>query len=136
MTARTELLVQLDLIDKDEAQWRNEAACIGMGPSIFFPPRGHSAREAKAVCATCPVWSPCLEDALAQHDRLCVAGGRTEKERRVILRARRLGIAGYGPDEIPSPQPPKPRQPIALDCCHGAGCDCTEWKRRLLEAVA
>lgn len=107
MTARTELLVQLELIDQAQADWQGRAACIGHGPDLFFPERGHSAAPAKEVCAECPVWSPCLEQALTDHDRHCVAGGRTEKERRVILRARRLGIPGYGMGELAPPEAPR-----------------------------
>ena len=53
------------------------------------------------------MWSPCLEEALASHDRYCVAGGRTEKERRVILRARRLGLPGFAPGQLPPPESPR-----------------------------
>lgn len=125
MTARTDLLVQLDLISKEEAQWRDQAACTGRGPEtvkLFFPERGHSAKEAKAICATCPVWKPCLEFALEHHDRLSISGGRSEKERRVILQARRLGL----PLELTPPQVriPEPK------CDHTWWCDEKEMYRR------
>lgn len=125
MTARTDLLVQLELIDKEEAEWRDHAACAGRDAetvNLFFPERGHSAREAKAICATCPVWRPCLEYALAHHDRLSIAGGRSEKERRVILQARRLGL----PLEITPPQVriPEPK------CTHEFWCAEKELYRR------
>ena len=116
MSARNTLLAELGLIDPDEADWRNRAACIGHGPDKFFPERGHSAAAAKEVCANCPVWQPCLEFALTTHDRLSVAGGRCEKERRVILRARRLGVPmpdgsspwNLAPPEAPSRQRTRP----------------------------
>jgi WhiB family redox-sensing transcriptional regulator len=54
-----------------------------------LPRRGESTREAKAVCATCPVRRPCLDYAL-QWDHLCgVWGGMSERERRQVRRRNR-----------------------------------------------
>lgn len=129
------ILDHLDKEHQEEIAWQHDAACrtVVMGTAqervhAFFPDRGKPAESAKAVCATCPVWSECIEYALKYHIRDGVWGGRTEKDRRVILRARRLGIPGCEPHELEPPQAPKPR---LTQCCHGPGCDCSEWKRRL-----
>lgn len=45
--------------------WRPQAACRGMDPDLFFPQRGESTAEAKAVCAECPVSDQCLDYALS-----------------------------------------------------------------------
>lgn len=126
----------LDASHQVEIAWQRDAACrkvvIGTPQRrvhAFFPERGKPADEAKAVCATCPVWRACLEYALDRHEREGVWGGTTEKQRRVILRARRLGI----PVEIEAPRAPRPRP---TECCHGAGCDCSEWKKRLENTAA
>lgn len=113
MSTFVELLRQLDLVDDDELAWREQAACRGMGPALFFPERGHSAAPAKRVCATCPVWRECLEYALAHHDRLSIAGGLSEKQRREILRRRRLGI----PVELRRPRPPACTREDPCDRC-------------------
>ena len=70
--------------------WRDQAACIEYAHSVeFFPARGESTRDAKAVCSTCPVRPQCLEYAL-QWDHLCgVWGGMSERERRQVRRRNR-----------------------------------------------
>lgn len=55
----------VDLHD-DPPSWREEAACRGMDPDLFFPERGESTAEAKAVCRACLVRTPCLDEALAE----------------------------------------------------------------------
>jgi WhiB family redox-sensing transcriptional regulator len=77
-----------DLDQTDD--WRDQAACIEHAQSVeFFPARGESTREAKAVCQTCAVRRECLEYAL-QWDHLCgVWGGMSERERRQVRRRNR-----------------------------------------------
>ena len=66
--------------------WRDEAACLGADPELFFPPerRGAAqARKAKAICAGCPVRTECLEYAVRHGERFGVWGGTAEEERNV-----------------------------------------------------
>lgn len=64
--------------------WRHRAACRSWPPDTFYPTRcaGHPGRvaDAIAICATCPVRGPCLDDALTMpaHQRLVgmIRGGR------------------------------------------------------------
>lgn len=72
-----------------ELGWRQQGACNGLDPSIFFPDSEDGAREAKAICVDCPVRVSCLEHALASREKDGVWGGTTEKERRRIVRQRR-----------------------------------------------
>ncbi len=73
-------------------QWQDRARCRDLDPELFFPPleaestdqRQVRERTAKAVCAACQVRSECLSWALANHERLGVWGGTTERERRVL----------------------------------------------------
>lgn len=67
--------------------WRDDAACKGMDPDLFFPQRGESAREAKAVCATCPVIDPCREAGM--NERFGVWGSLGERQRIPMRRQRR-----------------------------------------------
>jgi WhiB family transcriptional regulator, redox-sensing transcriptional regulator len=69
--------------------WRQNAACRGVDPEIFYPVAEEEADVAKSICAQCPVRQTCLEYALAHRERDGVWGGATEKERRRILRQRR-----------------------------------------------
>ncbi|MDP8938230.1 MAG: WhiB family transcriptional regulator [Actinomycetota bacterium] len=66
--------------------WRREAACRDMDTDIFFPLTDEEAGPAKAVCATCPVRSECLQFALASRQHDGVWGGLTEAERRRLRR--------------------------------------------------
>lgn len=72
--------------------WQDQANCRGVDPDIFFPlPKDVPAeRTAKAVCAACPVRSECLDYALDHRMDSGIWGGLTEKERRVILKRRRV----------------------------------------------
>ena len=69
--------------------WRQQGACRGLDPEIFYPASEEEADVAKAVCAGCAVRQACLEYALGSRERDGVWGGATEKERRRILRQRR-----------------------------------------------
>ncbi len=74
--------------------WASRAACRGTpNPGLFFPAAtgitaAGQAREAKAVCADCPVLTACLAYALATRQEYGVWGGTTERERRAMARAR------------------------------------------------
>jgi WhiB family redox-sensing transcriptional regulator len=63
--------------------WVDEAACADADPDLFFPTKKDApAREAKAVCAACPVRQPCKDYAVRSPMILAgVWGGTTESER-------------------------------------------------------
>jgi WhiB family redox-sensing transcriptional regulator len=71
--------------------WRSQGRCRGIDPAVFYPlvEDEAAALEAKAICATCPVRTPCLEHALTLREKFGVWGGLTERERRRALRQRR-----------------------------------------------
>lgn len=71
-----------------KSTWRQQSACRGLDPEIFYPPSDEESEEAKAICAICPVRQMCLEHALAFRERDGVWGGLTERERRRVLRQR------------------------------------------------
>lgn len=68
--------------------WHGSAACRGCDPNDFFPERGNPvvARRALAVCSTCPVAGPCLEQALLDCESEGIWGNTTPKQRRVLRR--------------------------------------------------
>jgi WhiB family redox-sensing transcriptional regulator len=70
-------------------QWRQYARCLGADPDLFYPASDDAAEAAKAICAVCPVREPCLEYAVTAREKEGVWGGRTEKERRRLIRQRR-----------------------------------------------
>ena len=70
-------------------EWRRLARCQGDAGADFYPPFGGERKRerlvreqrAKAVCATCPVATPCLEQAVATGERYGVWGGLNAEER-------------------------------------------------------
>lgn len=71
--------------------WRDAAACREVDPELFFANGGDrkaQERDAKRVCASCPVQPQCLEWALANSQHIGVWGGMTEDERRGMARVR------------------------------------------------
>lgn len=86
MAVLAELATKL-AFDADDRAWMLEAKCLDADPEAFFPEKGGSTREAKRICATCPVRNECLDHALANDERFGIWGGLSERERR---RAKRL----------------------------------------------
>ncbi|MFJ7306079.1 WhiB family transcriptional regulator [Streptomyces sp. NPDC099088] len=78
----------------DTDDWQARAACASplVSPEIFFPPAWPAprdwARQAKAVCAGCPVMRQCLRAALMQEEKAGVWGGMRPLERRALTRTR------------------------------------------------
>ncbi|MEM7323501.1 MAG: WhiB family transcriptional regulator [Actinomycetota bacterium] len=68
-------------------RWYVDGACRGLDPDLFFPERGESTADAKAVCAGCVVRAECLEWALATRERFGIWGGTSERERRRLRRS-------------------------------------------------
>ena len=64
--------------------------CRGVHTSLFFTDTGNvtEARQAKSVCAGCPVLEECMEYAVADPELSGVWGGTTSRERREIRRER------------------------------------------------
>lgn len=76
--------------DGRDVSWMRRALCAntpGLTDEAFFPERGESTREAKAVCAQCPVREACLEYGLGE--RFGIWGGMSERQRQRVRRQRR-----------------------------------------------
>lgn len=77
-----------------DLDWRQRSACADMDGELFFPigdgPAAQSqAREAKEVCADCPVRSQCLEWSLRNGPMDGIWGGLTRGERDNLRQKRR-----------------------------------------------
>ncbi|RRC94996.1 WhiB family transcriptional regulator [Schaalia canis] len=79
---------EFELIGLDDGPlgWQQHALCAQTDPEAFFPEKGGSTREAKAVCQSCSVRSECLEYALQNDERFGIWGGMSERERRKLRR--------------------------------------------------
>lgn len=77
----------------DPEAWRSQAACAGEVGVAFYPPlrpekrsaKGAREERAKALCASCPVRQPCLDEAVAHGERFGIWGGLTDRERTRLL---------------------------------------------------
>lgn len=68
--------------------WTEAALCAQTDPEAFFPDKGGSTRDAKAVCRRCDVRDECLAFALRHDERFGIWGGLSERERRKLKQPR------------------------------------------------
>lgn len=84
----------------------HRAACRHHDPDLFFPLSAVGAglartRQAKRVCATCPVVAECLDWAIAHGIRFGAWGGLSEDQREAAPRRRRApAIAAERPASV------------------------------------
>ena len=71
-------------------EWMAEGLCADKHPSTFFPSDGVGVEKARKICNECPMQQPCLEYALRNRIDHGVWGGTSERQRRRILKARRV----------------------------------------------
>lgn len=74
--------------NRPDPDWRDQAACRGANPGMFFVEVGTTLDQAKAICMACPVRQECLDEALANNERYGLFGGMSVKERRYERRRR------------------------------------------------
>ena len=82
----------------DTDHWRADSACRDADLNLFFPagvtgPAERQIREAKAICAACPVRKTCLSFAIETNQEYGIWGGTTEDERAVMKRLSRRPAA-------------------------------------------
>jgi len=76
---------ELDLpVGDPPGEWYADGLCAQTDPEIFYPDKGGSTREAKAICQRCPVIEPCRDWAVSTGQRFGVWGGLSERERRAL----------------------------------------------------
>jgi WhiB family redox-sensing transcriptional regulator len=73
-----------------DTTWMASGKCAVEPPEMFFPSDGVGVIRARRICSTCPVKEQCLEYALVNRIEHGVWGGCSERERRRILKKRRL----------------------------------------------
>ncbi|MEI7561166.1 MAG: WhiB family transcriptional regulator [Actinomycetes bacterium] len=93
MSERSELLRPI----ASAWEWQVESACRDLPSETFFHPDGERGpsrknriKNAKAICATCPVIKECLQHALTVQEPFGIWGGKSEEERAEILSARKF----------------------------------------------
>jgi WhiB family redox-sensing transcriptional regulator len=76
-----------------DTKWMAKGNCAAQHPDTFFPSDGVGVEVAKKICDGCPMQERCLEYALRNRIDHGVWGGCSERQRRRMLRARRLVTA-------------------------------------------
>jgi WhiB family redox-sensing transcriptional regulator len=76
-----------------DTTWMSAGNCHNQPPSTFFPSDGVGVEVAKKVCAGCPVLGRCLDYALENRIEHGVWGGASERQRRRLLKARRIPVS-------------------------------------------
>jgi WhiB family transcriptional regulator, redox-sensing transcriptional regulator len=88
--------VQVDFVlrreTKMDTEWMAQGKCREVPPGVFFPSDGMGVLSAQRICEECPVAGACLEYALEYRIDHGVWGGKSERERRRILRRRRVSV--------------------------------------------
>lgn len=79
--------------DEDYPAWRNDALCVQSDPEAWFPEKGGSTRQPKAICRRCPARVPCLRMALIGGDEYGVWGGLSHQERVIAAQEHRRGVS-------------------------------------------
>jgi len=74
-------------------EWRNDAACLGTDPSMWFRDLGKVyGPKMKAICASCPVQQECedwiLNDVTSKNDPVGLVAGWTPRQRALMRRDR------------------------------------------------
>jgi len=85
------------LLAVERPDWQKHGSCReAPDAAIFFPSPGdtESLRSAKTMCGQCPVIQECLEYALGNNERYGIWGGKSTRERLLMLRAKRMLEAG------------------------------------------
>lgn len=77
-----------ELLNPYRPAWHDDSLCSQTDPEAFYPEKGGSTKEAKRICAACPAQQMCLEWALANRERFGIWGGKSERERRILLSRR------------------------------------------------
>ncbi|CAN5540203.1 WhiB family transcriptional regulator [soil metagenome] len=77
----------------EDWEWQIQGACRGLDSATFFhpenergPSRARRERQAKEVCAACPVTEACLDWALRTREPYGVWGGKSTEERTALIR--------------------------------------------------
>lgn len=83
-----ELAIAVGVTSEATPTWQDLAVCAQTDPASFFPSKGESTREAKAICGGCEARPDCLEYALDNDIRHGIWGGTSERERKKLRQGR------------------------------------------------
>lgn len=67
--------------------FQDQSACTPADSVLFFSELASKVAKAKAICASCPVASKCLDFALSEDVEFGIFGGLTPSERKELINA-------------------------------------------------
>lgn len=80
------VLALFDELTEPGGTWQDSALCAQSDPEAWFPEKGGSTKEAKAICWRCPVLAQCREFILRPENddvaRFGIWAGLSERDRR------------------------------------------------------
>lgn len=80
--------------------WTQDALCAQTDPDSFFPEKGEATKPARDVCTSCDVVAECLAYALRTKQRYGVWGGKSERQRRRMLKLPEAEVVILGRDGL------------------------------------
>jgi len=107
---------------QEPPSWWMEGVCSQFDPDLFHPNKGkmEKDRDPRLVCQVCPVQHECLEWALETNQQWGVWGGKTERERRTIRKARKDAMGnGNGGNGDAGEMRPEFREGLKQDIVQG-----------------
>jgi len=116
-----------------DEDWRIAHRCGVDQDAIFFPSKGASLSEAKAICVRCPIRAQCLREGLRVPETKGVWGGTNDRQRRKLKAHQDLSDAellaladrtSTTPERSRSPKPAKPSlvAPEGMKRCKDPTC--------------
>lgn len=75
------------LLDRGD-DWRDQAACQGHDPELWFPHESETGQPAKQICGTCPVREQCLTWAIDHKQDYGIWGGLNHNQRKRLAKER------------------------------------------------
>lgn len=116
--------------DRSEA-WRTSAACVGLGPSLFYSEHPADVAAAKSLCSSCLVASQCAAVARSNAEPFGVWGGEEPSDRRVAS-ASVLAVSDRRLVELFAAASPRAR---AIDVLHRVDVSSASAYRYLARAI-
>lgn len=116
-----------------DEDWRIAHRCKVEQADLFFPAKGGSLSEAKAICVRCPVRAQCLREGLRVPETKGVWGGTNDRQRRKLKAHQNLPDADLlaladqtstAPERSRNPKPAKPSlvAPEGMKRCKDPTC--------------
>lgn len=80
--------------------WVQDGLCTQTDPDMFFPDKGYASKPARDICADCDVVAEGLAYALRTKQQYGVWGGKTERQRRKMLKLPETQVVIVGRDGL------------------------------------